>query len=118
MLITIIHHKPYINQIQINPLELNRCAIKNSKFPSCNKNQQQALQGIAATPGSGLVSARNFTQIPTNYVDNSELLWGIDRFRPTEAPTPLWFNTLCLITFLLVFRFLGYLVLRSYHKPS
>lgn len=76
-----------------------RCAIKSSKFPSC-----QAPNATVTTNSSQAnVSAR-------------DLLLGLDPNEPSDLPNPIWFNTVCLLLYIVVFRFLGYLVLRTKRK--
>lgn len=70
------------------------CAIKNSKYFSCSSDKQQ------------------------QFIPGNEILTGLDPLSPNEMPHPIWFNTLCLIGFMLLFRLMGYIVLRIYHKPT
>lgn len=83
--------------------------MKNSKFSSC-------LQAPAANASAGL--AADTGEPPARFIAHDELLVGLDPMKPLEAPNPIWFNTLCLLGFLVLFRLLGYIVLRVYHKPG
>lgn len=56
------------------------------------------------------------TQQP--FIAENEVLIGLDPTNPYEMPNPIWFNTLCLLGFMVFFRVLGYIVLRIYHKPA
>lgn len=113
------------------------CAIKNSKFLSCIQNSDKQI-GISINESSTTsVSAPGQTMISTmsepqnneltrtinvnqnnNYIPYNEILVGLDPMNPQELPNPIWFNTLCLLGFLVFFRLLGYIVLRIYHKPG
>lgn len=96
------------------------CAIKNSKYPSCIlANQQKANSSSFSALSiedrlSGLMQqSRQHAVIPED-----EILIGLDPMNPNEMPNPIWFNTLCLLGFFVLFRMLGYIILRIYHKPA
>lgn len=118
------------------------CAIKNSKFPSCiqsgNSNVQQIGLSINESSSTSLTAQATMISMSTpqegssnelirlqstslekhNSIPYHEILVGLDPMNPQELPNPIWFNTLCLLGFLIFFRLLGYMVLRIYHKPG
>lgn len=117
------------------------CAIKNSRFPSCSStNGLQQDIGLQHTQHHSLVNSTNYhpngppigdrlssmlhSTVTSNhhirqmFIPDNEILIGLDPTHPYGLPNPIWFNTLCLLGFLFVFRLLGYIILRVYHKPA
>ncbi len=56
--------------------------------------------------------------MPPQTVPYSQLVFHLDNMNLEEEPLPLWFNILVLILFLVLFRLLGYIVLRYFRKPK
>lgn len=83
------------------------CAIKNSRYPSC-----RAHSGGNSSTEEAAASNKQL------FISHDDIMIGLDPINPNDAPNPIWFNTLCLLCFLLFFRLLGYFVLRVYHKPA
>nr|XP_046917595.1 ABC transporter G family member 21-like [Dermatophagoides farinae] len=73
-----------------------RCSESLSKFQYCN----QSLDKKSA------------------YIPKFELESNLDLMNPDTKPLPIWFNTIILLLFLLLFRLMGYLVLRYSRKPT
>jgi hypothetical protein len=74
-----------------------------SRFTAC----QSAINTTA-------VSISDFP--PT--VPYSELSLHLDNMNERSEPFPIWLNTIVLILFLIIFRLMGYLVLRYFRKPK
>lgn len=74
----------------------SRCSESLSKFQYCN----QSLDKKSA------------------YIPKFELESNLDLMNPDTKPLPIWFNTIILLLFLLLFRLMGYLVLRYSRKPT
>lgn len=75
---------------------ISRCSESVSKFASCQN--------------SSMISLNPF-------IDFGELELQLDPMNMNSKPLPLWFNSLMLILFLIVFRSAAYLVLRFARKP-
>ena len=96
----------------------NSCAIKNSKYSSCLIVGEQANSSLYADNQQQALPLQSENHKIGGFISDNEMLIGLDPMRPNELPNPIWFNTLCLLGFFVLFRLLGYLVLRIYHKPS
>ncbi|UXI15863.1 forkhead box protein L2 [Sarcoptes scabiei] len=67
---------------------------------------------------SKFASCQNSSMISLNpFIDFGELELQLDPMNMNSKPLPLWFNSLMLILFLIVFRSAAYLVLRFARKP-
>lgn len=98
------------------------CAIKNSKYASCisgtTSQQNNTLSGLSMAAPSTFDRLNGMIRQEQNFIPEDEILIGLDPMNPNELPNPIWFNTLCLLGFLVFFRLLGYIILRIYHKPA
>nr|XP_027196556.1 ABC transporter G family member 21-like [Dermatophagoides pteronyssinus] len=58
------------------------------------------------------------SDIKSAYIPRLELESNLDLMSPNTKPLPVWFNTMILLVFLLIFRLMGYLSLRYTRKPT
>lgn len=77
----------------------------------CGSVSDTRYRSCSAT-NVGLLS--NGTTVPISYVNRNELLDELQQ----NAPANFWTNNAVLFAFLLLFRLLGYLVLRYVHRPK
>lgn len=79
---------------------------------------QQSSGRVSNNNSSPIQDTSSATTTQQLFIAENEVLVGLDPTNPYEMPNPIWFNTLCLLGFLVFFRVLGYIVLRIYHKPA
>lgn len=101
------------------------CAQGNSKYSSCIASNGPAsnslrLQDLNSSATTALAQSPRVVAggKTLGYISTDDVLLGADPGRPDELPYPIWFNTLCLVAFIVTFRLLGYLMMRKYNKPT